>query len=214
MQIFHVLANTDSTSLKFIFISDPNSETPEDKFRDIIFEVIIASEIYKRFDSSHEFWDIFGTRKEQTRKKLGYYETRNINNPCILTMTINLKEYLELVKDRYLNNKQKSIKKVSSLLGFENFAQRIKSLVNFDTFKEPQSDQKQVLRLTALAAEMVKNLSQKANSLNIMITSFGHPNLNEIDEFKQKKGKKIEKYFRKEKEYLFNFNFNVCSKTF
>ena len=61
---------------------------------------------------------------------------------------------------------------------------------------------------------MVKNLSQKANSLNIMITSFGHPNLNEIDEFKQKKGKKIEKYFRKEKEYLFNFNFNVCSKTF
>ena len=140
MQIFHVLANTDSTSLKFIFISDPNSETPEDKFRDIIFEVIIASEIYKRFDSSHEFWDIFGTRKEQTRKKLGYYETRNINNPCILTMAINLKEYLELVKDRYLNNKQKSIKKVSSLLGFENFAQRIKSLVNFDTFKEPQND--------------------------------------------------------------------------
>ena len=169
MQIFHVLANTDSTSLKFIFISDPNSETPEDKFRDIIFETIIASEIYTRFDSSHEFWDIFGARKEQTRKKLGYYETRNINNPCILTMTINLKEYLELVKDRYLNNKQKSIKKVSSLLSFENFAQRIKSLVNFDTFKEPQSDQKQVLRLTVLAAEKVKNLSQKANSLNIMI---------------------------------------------
>ena len=84
-------------------------------------------------------------------------------------MTINLKEYLELVKDRYLNNKQKSIKKVSSLLSFENFAQRIKSLVNFDTFKEPQSDQKQVLRLTVLAAEKVKNLSQKANSLNIMI---------------------------------------------
>ena len=98
--------------MKFIFISDPNSETPEDKFRDIIFEVIIASEIYKRLDSSHEFWDIFGARKGQTRKKLGYYETRNSNNLCILTMAINLKEYLELVKNRYLNNKHKSIKKV------------------------------------------------------------------------------------------------------
>lgn len=41
----------DSISLKLVFISDPNSETPEDTFRDIIFEVITVSGIYKRFDS-------------------------------------------------------------------------------------------------------------------------------------------------------------------
>ena len=44
VEIFHALTDRDSTSLKFIFISDPNSETPEDKFRDI-FEMVTASEI-------------------------------------------------------------------------------------------------------------------------------------------------------------------------
>ena len=64
VEIFHVLTDTDSTSLKFIFISDPNSELQEETFWDIIFKVIIASGIYKRFDSSHVFWHIFGARKE------------------------------------------------------------------------------------------------------------------------------------------------------
>ena len=63
VEIFHILTDTDITALKFIFISDPNSDLPEDKFRDIIFEVIVTSKIYKRFDTSHEFWDIFGARK-------------------------------------------------------------------------------------------------------------------------------------------------------
>ena len=99
MGIFHLLTDTDSKSLKFMFISDPNTETPGDKFRDIIklaaslvihgsvrallslaFEVIMASEICKRFDSSLLFWDIFGARKEN-KKKLGHYEIENIDNP-------------------------------------------------------------------------------------------------------------------------------------
>ena len=41
VEIFHILTDTDSTALKFIFISDPNSELSEDKSRDIIFEVIV-----------------------------------------------------------------------------------------------------------------------------------------------------------------------------
>lgn len=69
LEIFHVLTDTDSTSIKSIFISDPDSETPEDKFRNIIFEVIIASDIYKRFDSLHPFWDLFDARKENKRKQ-------------------------------------------------------------------------------------------------------------------------------------------------
>ena len=76
-----MLTDTDSTALKFIFISEPNSEIPESKFRDIIFEIVTSSQIYKRFDSSHEFWDIFGARKVQKKKKLGYYEIENIDNP-------------------------------------------------------------------------------------------------------------------------------------
>ena len=51
-EIFHILTNTDSTALQFIFIFNPNSYLPEEKFRDGIFEVIIMSKIYKRFDTS------------------------------------------------------------------------------------------------------------------------------------------------------------------
>ena len=61
-------AYSNSTALQFTFISDPNSDLPEDKFRDIIFEVIIATKIYKRFDTSHKFLDIFGFRKESRKK--------------------------------------------------------------------------------------------------------------------------------------------------
>ena len=96
-----------------MFISDANSKTPDDKFRDIIkltasllysglirallslaFEVIMASEICKRFDSSHLFWDIFRTRKENKKKNVGYCEIENIDNPCILTLAVNPKSIL------------------------------------------------------------------------------------------------------------------------
>ena len=73
-EILHVLTDTDSTAIQFIFISNPNSYLPEEKVRDIIFEVLVKLKIYKRFDSSHEFSDFFGVRKESMRKKLGYYE--------------------------------------------------------------------------------------------------------------------------------------------
>ena len=126
--ILHVLTDADSTSLKFMFISDPGSEILKSKYRDIIFEGIIGSEIYKRFDRSHLFWDILGARKEQKRKKLGYYETELLDNPCILTMVVNPKDYLELFEDKGVNKKHKGFKKGSSGLGFENFSQRIKSL--------------------------------------------------------------------------------------
>ena len=111
VETFHVLTDTDSTALKFIFISDPNSGIPEDKFRYIIFKVKIESEIYKRFDSSHGFWDIFNARETNKRRKLGYYEIENISDPCLLKLVVNPKEYLELLKSRYLNKKHKGIRK-------------------------------------------------------------------------------------------------------
>ena len=61
---------------------------------------------------------------------------------------MNPKEYLELLKDRLLNKKHKRIKKGSTGLGFKNFMQTIKSLVNFETLEKPPLDQKQVSRFT------------------------------------------------------------------
>ena len=64
VEIFHILTDTDSTAVKFVFFSDPNSDVSEEKSRDI-FKVIIASKIYKRFYSSHEFWV---EKREQEKK--------------------------------------------------------------------------------------------------------------------------------------------------
>lgn len=77
-------------------------------------------------------------------------------------MVVNPKEYLEIFMDRFLNEKQKGIKKGSSGLGFENFSQIIKSLVNFDAFKSLPVDTKKVLRLTATSGEMVKKTVTKS----------------------------------------------------
>ena len=156
VEIFHMLTETDSTALKFIFLSDLNSDIPKEKFRDIIFEVIVVSEIYKRLDTSHEFWNIFGARKESRRKKVGYYETENISNPYLLTLAVNPKEYLEMLTDLLLNKKHKGIKKGSTEQGFENFAQRIESLVNFETFEKPPLDKKGVLKFSVIQGKMVK----------------------------------------------------------
>ena len=52
--------------------------------------------IYKRFDSSHQFWDNFEARKEHKRKRLGYFEIEHIDNHCILTIAASPKEYWDV----------------------------------------------------------------------------------------------------------------------
>ena len=84
VEILHILTDTDSTAKQFPFISDPNSDLPEEKFRDIVFEIVVKSKIYKIFDSSYEFWNLFGVRKDSRRKKLCYYKIENIENLCII----------------------------------------------------------------------------------------------------------------------------------
>ena len=98
-----------------------------------------------------------------------------MDNLRLLTMAINPKEYLELLKDRVLNKKYKGIKKGSSDLGFENFAQRIKLLINFNMFEKPPLDQKQVSRLTVVAGEIVKKKKKtvtKSKFSRLSITDF------------------------------------------
>ena len=92
-------------------------------------------------------------------------------------------------------------------MGVENFAQRIGSLVNFDTFKKPSADTKHVSRLTVAVGEMVKtsvakNKFSQINDKRFYFPNdfslpFHHPLLSKIDEFKQKKVKKLKNTFGK-----------------
>ena len=63
--IYHVLTDTNSTCLKFIFTSSTNSNIPDKKFRDKIVEVIAVSNVYNRFDSSNIYCEKFGARKKK-----------------------------------------------------------------------------------------------------------------------------------------------------
>lgn len=69
VEIFHLLNDTDNISFQFIFISDLDRKIPQNRYCNLIFEVIVASKIYKRFDSSRVFWDIFLVKIQQKEKK-------------------------------------------------------------------------------------------------------------------------------------------------
>ena len=72
---YHILTDTDSTFLQFVILSDPASSFPECDIRDIIFAVIVKTEIFKRFDTSHPFWkkfDAFKPKRQKQKKNKAY----------------------------------------------------------------------------------------------------------------------------------------------
>ena len=79
--------------------------------REVIFEVILKTKLFKRFDTSHAFWEKFNVRKPKKKKKLGIYEFERVDNPCYVTLAVNPKEYFELFRDYSINKKHKDIKK-------------------------------------------------------------------------------------------------------
>ena len=55
IQCYQVLTDTDSTSIQFIIVSEPESLFPECDIRDILFEIFSKTDICKRFDKSNKF---------------------------------------------------------------------------------------------------------------------------------------------------------------
>lgn len=210
---YHIFTDTNSTAPKFLIISDPISEIPKTKYREISFEGICASDIVNRFDPSHDFWAQFDFQKPELRNFWGDYAVDNINNPCHLTIACNAKEYFEMFEDKGVNKKREGIKKGSSGTCFENFAARIVSITNLDNFQKPPAEYKKGARLTINQGEMQKetSLGSKFSQVNDKrfyfsngITSLPifHPLLKNQAEYKKNKGKKIENYFWDEKEVL------------
>lgn len=95
---YHVLTDTDSTSLQFVVISDPSSTYPECDVRDILFGIFSKTDIRNRFDTSHEFWKRFDAHNPKIQKVLGLYEVEHIDDPWYVTLIVNPKEYLEYFK--------------------------------------------------------------------------------------------------------------------
>ena len=68
-----------------------------------------------------------------------------------------------MFEDLALDKKHKEIKKGSSGMGLENFAGRIKSLVNFEMFEKPPAEYREVSRLSVVQGEMIRKRSSKLN---------------------------------------------------
>ena len=213
MLCYQVLTDTDSISQQFIIVSEPASTYPGCNVRDILFDIFSYTEIRHRFDKFDEFWRRFGVHCPQNQKVFGLYEVEHIDDPSYVTLAINRKEYLEYFKSEKVNKKHKSIKKGIRGMEYENFAERIKPLYDFDSYQPPKAGTKEVVRISVKKGEMTthKIVKTKFSQLNnkrfyfpsgILSLPFGHLSLTEIDSHKKSKGQRIEKYFWCEKENL------------
>ena len=147
------------------------------------------------------------------QKVLGLYEVESINDPCHVTLAVNPKEYFEYFKSTNVNKKHKGIKKGSLGMDYENYAERIKPLYDFASFKKPKADMKSLIRISVKKGEMTthKVTKTKFSQLNdkrfyfpnaILSLPFGHTALKQLDKYKKKKGQKVESYFMKKREKL------------
>ena len=141
---------------------------------------------------------------------LGLYEVEHIDDPCYVTLAVNPKEYYEYFKSECINKKHKGIKNGSAGIEYENYTERIKPLFNFETYKKPKFDAKEVGSISVKKGEMTthKIIKTKFLQLNdnrfyflngILSLPFGHLSFKEIDRYKKTKGQRIEKYFWTEK---------------
>ena len=71
---------------------------------------MIKSKLLELLDLSDEFYEQFGVRNKKLKKQVGLYEVESIDNPTMMTIAINPKEYFEQYKN-FSINKSKRYKK-------------------------------------------------------------------------------------------------------
>ena len=125
------LTDTDSTSMIFVFICDLDSNVKEDKARNIIFEVMIASRIFDRFDLSAEFYEQFNCHNTKLQKRVRLFEIENIDKANVITTALNPKEYYERFIDHTDNKKYKGLKKSTPDMDFDSYSNRLFDLTEY-----------------------------------------------------------------------------------
>ena len=169
--------------------------------RNIIFEVISQSSIASRFDKSDDFWKQFNVHDASNQKVLGLYEVESIDDPCLVTLAVNPKEYFEYFQSQRTNKKHKAIKKGAPGMNYENYAERIKPLYDFESFEKPKKEKKKVVRFTVKKGDMTTTQVEKKkfSQINdkrfyfpnvIVSLPFGYDALKELEKYKKRRGKK------------------------
>ena len=119
------------------------------------------------FDASQIFWEKYGARNEQLNKKLGYFSIENIDDPCLVTVAVNPKKYFEDFESQSVNKKLKVLRKGASRMEFEDYAKRINSIKEIETFGQlPKQKQKQS-RFTIKNNQMILEEIEKSKFFQI-----------------------------------------------
>ena len=182
---------------------------PVSKFRDFLFEVIVDNEILHRFGTSHEFWKNYSARNKSLKKKLGYISIENIDYPCMVTVTVNPKEYFEGLKSENINKKHKGLRKSALGMEFEDHAKRINSIREIETFGQLSPENKfSIKNNEMILQEIEKSKFAQINdkryyfSDEIVSLPFSYPYLHETVKFKRDKKQKSEVFLQQEKHKL------------
>ena len=120
--VFHILTDTDSTSMQFIVVSKVESTFTEPELRSTLFEIFSKTDISRRFDKFDNFWKQFNVHDSSNKKALGLYEAESIDDSCLVTLAANPKEYFEYFQSQKVNKKHKGIKKEASGMNYENYS--------------------------------------------------------------------------------------------
>ena len=217
--IYLILTDTDSCSLQFTFINKLSSSITEDRARDIIFEILILK-LRDRLDTSHEFFERFSCRDITTKKVVGLYEVESIDNPNVVTIAVNPKEYIEVFRDKGLNKKHKGIKKNTPGMNFESFSTRI---MDTREFSLAQKKSKKLIqnrfKLSKTTMHFKEELKVQFAALNdkryylpdgVTSLPYGHFLLTELD--KKNNIKNIQNVLFKMKDDLIREESNLIKK--
>ena len=205
---YSILTDTDSISVFLIFICKAESCTPDSQFRDVLFEVIINNDVLHRFDTSHKLWDKYLVRNESLKKKIGYFSIENTDDPCIVTVAVNPKEYFEEFESQTVNKKHKGLREGAAAMEFEDYAKRKNSVKEIETFGQlPEEKQKQnrftIKNNQTVLEEIEKSKFPQINdkryyfSNGIVLLPFSHPFLLKIVKFKREKNKKLKHFYNR-----------------
>ena len=130
-----ILTDTDSICVFFTFICKPGSYMPVSQFRDVLFEVIVNNDVLHGFDTLDKFWENYSVRNESLRKNLVIFQSKILTTP---------KEYFEEFETHAVNKKHKRLGKGAASMEFEDYAKRINSIKEIETFGHlPNEKQKQ-----------------------------------------------------------------------
>ena len=143
--LYLLLPGTDSASFQFVFACELNYAISEENIRQMLFEIIFWSKNKDRLDLADDFYTLLGIQNKSLKKKVVLCEVESTDNPNMITIAVNPKEYFEESRNRGFNKKHNGIRKNVPGMNFDSYTRRILSLNDHET-TQGNEHQKQIQR--------------------------------------------------------------------